>query len=172
MTGMADAAANPFWRFSLTLYGRDKVAPACLRLQDRYGLDVNIVLYCCWAAAQGIALEAAAISAVMDSTEVWRREVIQPLRAVRRTLRGGVAPVSAPAGDALRENVRRLELEAERLMQDALWQTFPLPESDGGGDIGSLALTNLECYARISNVVSAGADFRTVAGSVSGVSPT
>ncbi|MEX2614815.1 MAG: TIGR02444 family protein [Alphaproteobacteria bacterium] len=169
---MADAAVNPFWRFSLMLYGRDGVAPACLRLQDRHGLDVNIILYCCWAAGQGVALEAAAITAITDGTKAWRREVIRPLRAVRRALRGGIAPVAAPAGDALRKDVQRLELDSERLLQDAMWQTFPIPAPVGGRDIGGLAQANLECYARVSNVASAGADLGIVAGALSGVSPS
>jgi uncharacterized protein (TIGR02444 family) len=36
---------DPFWRFSLDLYGRPGVAPACLALQDEAGADVNLVLY-------------------------------------------------------------------------------------------------------------------------------
>ena len=36
---------NPFWQFSLDAYQRDGVQPACLSLQDDWGLDVNVLLY-------------------------------------------------------------------------------------------------------------------------------
>jgi uncharacterized protein (TIGR02444 family) len=35
---------GPHWRFSLAVYGRAGVPPACLKLQDNLGLDVNMLL--------------------------------------------------------------------------------------------------------------------------------
>ena len=46
--GEAAEAAASFWAFSLEFYARPGVAEACLALQDRHGLDVNILLLCCW----------------------------------------------------------------------------------------------------------------------------
>ena len=40
--------AESFWSFSLTVYGRPGVEAACLELQDRFGADVNLALYCLW----------------------------------------------------------------------------------------------------------------------------
>jgi len=37
---------NPFWDFSLAVWGREAVKPACLALQARHGIDVNILLFC------------------------------------------------------------------------------------------------------------------------------
>jgi len=169
---MTDEGANPFWQFSLTFYAQDGVAPACLRLQDRHGLDVNIVLYCCWAADRGVALDAAAIAGITDGTVAWRRAVIQPLRAVRRALGKGIALVAAPAREILRDDVKRLELDAEHLLQDTLWHAFPLPGPVGTRDSGALARANLECYGRLANAESAGADFGIIAVALSGVSPS
>jgi len=36
---------NALWRFVLPFYGRAGVSPACLTLQDKIGVDVNIVLF-------------------------------------------------------------------------------------------------------------------------------
>ena len=172
MSALAGGAENPFWRFSLAFYARDGVAPACLRLQDRDGLDVNIVLYCCWAAAQGAALDEVAMAATIAATTAWRLEVVQPLRSVRRALRGGIPPVPVPAAAALRDEVKRLELEAERLLQDALWRGFPLPRPSQDQVAGDLALANLECYGRAAGVKVNGADLQTVAGALNGASPS
>ncbi len=32
---------NPFWDFSLAVWGREAVEPACLELQARHGIDVD-----------------------------------------------------------------------------------------------------------------------------------
>ena len=53
-----DFPAHPFWDFSLALYRKPGVAAACLRLQDGPGLDVNLLLYACWTAANGAGLAA------------------------------------------------------------------------------------------------------------------
>ena len=39
---------NEFWRFSLEVYQDEEVQRLCLSLQDDYGLDVNVVLFCLW----------------------------------------------------------------------------------------------------------------------------
>ena len=40
--------ARRFWRFSLALYARPGVAEALIALQDRAGLDVNLILFGLW----------------------------------------------------------------------------------------------------------------------------
>ena len=45
--------SGEFWDFSVTLYGRPGVAPACLELQERRGLDVNVLMFCLWLAQSG-----------------------------------------------------------------------------------------------------------------------
>ncbi|MCG8546534.1 MAG: TIGR02444 family protein, partial [Alphaproteobacteria bacterium] len=42
---MSDPPGNAFWNFSLRAYARPGVADACIRLQDRYGVDVNVLFY-------------------------------------------------------------------------------------------------------------------------------
>ena len=55
---MAADDHTAFWNFSIVIYGQPGVREACLRLQDKAGLDVNVLLYCLWRAARGMALEA------------------------------------------------------------------------------------------------------------------
>ena len=115
-----------FWNFSLQLYRKPGVGPACVALQDGLGLDVNLLLFCCWHGKENRALSEEDIRRAMAAAEGWQREVVQPLRAVRRRLKAGVAPVSAAECEALRRKVNDLELEGERIAQATL-EGLPAP---------------------------------------------
>ena len=110
---------NPFWDFSLVVYPRPGVVEACLALQDRLGLDVNLLLFCCWAGSLGWRLEAPDMVRLTEEVAEWQRDVIGPLRGVRRRLKG---PSDEATGDvaALRRVVKDCELEAERIEQAML----------------------------------------------------
>ena len=101
------------WTFSLALYAQPEVAPACLRCQDEAGADVNLVLFLLWQAGAGARHTAASIAAIDRDVREWREQAVQPLRAVRRFLRGREQ-------DRLRDLVEAAELEAERIEQDRL----------------------------------------------------
>ena len=49
---MSSSSARPLWDFSLEVYGRPKVAETCLRLQDEFGVDVPVLLFAAWLAAE------------------------------------------------------------------------------------------------------------------------
>lgn len=115
-----------FWNFSLGLYGRPGVAPACIALQDGFGLDVNLLLFCCWHGQANRRLGEEDLRRAIGAAEAWQREVVQPLRAVRRRLKAGVAPISAAECEALRRKVNDLELEGERIAQATL-EALPVP---------------------------------------------
>jgi len=114
-----------FWDFSLAVYRRAGVAPACLALQERYGTDVNLLFFCCWLAASGRgALEGEALARAAAAVEPWHREIVRGLRAVRVRLRDGASllPEAADAGllagaAELRKKVGAVELEAEHIEQ-------------------------------------------------------
>lgn len=110
-----DPHDNPFWRWSLETYARPGVEPLLLALQDRFGFDVNLTLWCCWRALGPEPLDAATIEQAQARIADWTAGVVAPLRAVRRRLKSDEA---APAG--LRERIKQAELDAERHVQDLL----------------------------------------------------
>ncbi len=75
---MTETAKHPFWDFSLALYGREGVARACVALQDRRGLDVNILLFCCWAGSRGRRLDPADLKGLDAAVRPWREAVVRP----------------------------------------------------------------------------------------------
>ena len=62
--GDAAAAGSPFWRFSLKFYRQPQVAEACIALQDGAGIDVNLLLFLLWQAAEGRTLAVAEVDAL------------------------------------------------------------------------------------------------------------
>ncbi len=133
-----DWPANPFWNYSIELYGRPGVEAACLELQRRHSLDVNLVLLCCWAAARGVELDRVVLSEAGSALAAWQAEVVRPLRAVRSRLKAELAasdPESIAAlwpaiAAAIRERALALEIDGEHLAQ--LWLArlvAPLPAS-------------------------------------------
>ncbi len=109
------------WRFSLALYARDGVAERCLFLQRQLGLDVNVLLVMLWAAGQWRRAPSRADVGEADRRiRAWREQVVSPLRQVRTTLKSGPAPAPDASTSGLRDAIKKLELEAERIEQAQL----------------------------------------------------
>ncbi len=133
---------TPFWQFSGTVYGRPGVAEACLDLQDRHGLDVNLLLFCAWAGTRGRVLDGGDLGLLRSASRPWHDEVVAPLRAARRWLKQQVA-VPEDLGEAFREEVKGLELQAEMLEQLVLYQELEIPEGESAAEA---VAANLRLY--------------------------
>lgn len=133
---------SDLWSWSLRVYGRPGVAAACLEAQDRHGADVNLLLWAAWTGAEhGHLLTAGEVAAAREAVVGWHREVVVPLREVRRRLKTG--PVPAPDADteALRTRIKATELEAERIEQAVLASHPALPQR--GADPAAALAANL-----------------------------
>lgn len=120
---------DPFWNFSLATYARPGVSEACLDLQDRLGLDVNLVLFALWAGAGcGVRLAPEELQRLDHAVSAWRRDVVVPLRGVRRTLK------NVPGVEPFRLRIKAAEIEAERLQQVSLRTTSALQPGVGSRD--------------------------------------
>lgn len=116
---MSDDRSADLWKYSLAIYARPGVAEALIGLQDRLGIDVNVALCCLWRAARGHALGRRDIAAMVGASDAWQRGVVRRLRAVRRVLKSPVIAdrSTAAAARRLRQKVKRIEIEAERVEQ-------------------------------------------------------
>ena len=139
---MAAKAHNPFWDFSLTVWGREAVEAACLDLQERHGLDVNLLLFCGWAGRRGRALDDAAIARLIEAARPWRAATVLPLRRLRRWLKDQSVAPGAAAG-RLRERIKEDELQAEAIQQDLFAEALPVPEGAGGP---AVTVANIAAY--------------------------
>lgn len=125
-TGPKGESGEDFWKFSRALYGQAEVEKACLDLQNRRGLNTNLVLFCCWAGFAGAPpLDSGDLSEAVDLVASWQAEVIQPLRWVRRMVREGITGVPKADAEPVRKQVLEAELEAERAEQRVLQRLLP-----------------------------------------------
>jgi uncharacterized protein (TIGR02444 family) len=111
-----------FWRFSLRFYRQPAVADACIALQEQAGVDVNLLLFLLWHATYKRALSAAEVTELEGRIGPWRDTTVIPLRAVRRALKSPPALVAPATAEAFRTRIKAVELEAERLQQEAMYE--------------------------------------------------
>ena len=126
------------WRFSLALYARPGIAEALLRLHDRAGHDINLMLFCLWlGAVEGRRLDPPGLAAAEAVIRPFAAP-ISTLRALRRDLkRDGDGAIQA-----VRRRVAALEIATEREAQMAL-AALPTSASRAAGDSLAAAAANL-----------------------------
>ncbi|MFZ5717919.1 MAG: TIGR02444 family protein [Pseudomonadota bacterium] len=121
------------WEWALEAYSRPGVPEACLRLQDEYGQNTSLLL---WAVHDEVR-DPQLLAHAAEAARAWDRTALVPLRDVRRGLKAPLPPFEDEARLALREEVKGLELAAERL----LLETFDRLSAGRGGAPALEALT-------------------------------
>jgi uncharacterized protein (TIGR02444 family) len=119
MAEVADGArdGDAFWQFSLAFYAAPGVSEALIALQDRDGLDVNLMLFALWFGLSGRGrLDPGMLAAADRMAAALRTEVIEPLRSLRRSLKDH----ADEDVQRLREGVKALELAGEKVAQTRL----------------------------------------------------
>ena len=119
-TSITPASKSPFWRFSVKFYAVPGVAQACIDLQDQARVDVNILFFLLWNATEKRSLNAAEIAEVERIIGPWRDMAVVPIRAIRRALKSPPPVMTPEAAEGFRTRIKAVELEAERLQQEAL----------------------------------------------------
>ena len=112
---------HPFWEFSLRVYGNDGVPTACLALQERRAIDVNLLLFCTWFGESGRGiLSEADLEAALAATTEWNRDIVCSLRAVRNQLKGGMPTIPKERSETLRKMILEIEVKCEHVEQMSL----------------------------------------------------
>jgi len=108
---------SDLWNFTLNIYSQPGVEGACLRLQAS-GANVCTLLCGAWLGYRKVLCSPERLREIRQLAAPWYNNVVQPLRAIRVALR------DAAADDvdlqAFREQVKKLELEAERTLLSRL----------------------------------------------------
>lgn len=114
-----------FWNFSVQLYARERVADACLSLQNSYRIDINLLLFCYWHGLNHGECPDITLQQALTQSLVWKQQVVQPLRNVRQWMKEQgqqQAQTDQVQFETLRERIKFDELAAERLQQEMLEQ--------------------------------------------------
>ncbi len=115
------AARATLRQFALTVHEAEGVADACVKLQDRFGLDVNVLLMSAYVGAVlRRPVTAQDVGAARALVEDWHRDVVRPLRGVRRLLKSGPTPAPNAQIESVRQQVAKAELDAELVELDVL----------------------------------------------------
>ncbi|MEK1905588.1 MAG: TIGR02444 family protein [Pseudomonas sp.] len=102
---------SDLWSFASCCYARPGAETACLQLQAA-GADVCLLLCGVWLEGRGVACEEPRVAQLLAISEPWQRQVVRPLRELRQGWREAAQLDAARL--RLREQVKALELEAER----------------------------------------------------------
>jgi uncharacterized protein (TIGR02444 family) len=123
--------SSQFWDFSLRVYGQPGVADECLELQERLGTNVNLLLFCAFCGARfGAKFSTDELAEASALVSVWHADVTKSFRrartAIKRLQPADSASSVGTQAEKLRQDVKKLELSAERVEHALLedwWQT-------------------------------------------------
>jgi uncharacterized protein (TIGR02444 family) len=123
----AESGGHALWPFALETYGRPGVEPILLELQDAHDQCVPYLLWALWLAAEGCAADEAVLARAADLARAWQDAAVAPLRGLRRNLKTPAKAAPKRAWETLREGVKALELDAERMLLQMLESQSPEP---------------------------------------------
>lgn len=100
------------------------IAELCLHLQDEHGADVNMLLFACWYGATRGPLDETLLREAHAFSATWSGELTWRLRESRRWMKQN-PPEAADDNlraqfQLLREQIKKLELEAEQFQENML----------------------------------------------------
>jgi uncharacterized protein (TIGR02444 family) len=121
-------------------------------LQDGCGIDVNLLLFLFWLASEGRQLSPDDVKKLDDQVRSWRELTIIPVRNTRRKLKGAATLVEPSKQEVFRNKVKAVELEAEQLQQEALYNFAKSEPLGAPGSPRAAARANIAAY---ENAVSA-----------------
>ena len=159
---------SPFWRFSLQFYARPGVADACLALQDREGVDVNLILLGLWLGGSGHRLSGVAGRRLAKLARAWQQPIVAPLRRVRQRLKQRADLPWAESVAGWRRRLGELELAMEQVEQLLLEEAVG-PIAAGSADedamranLAALGFGRLLETGEIAQLLRDGRDYRPV----------
>jgi uncharacterized protein (TIGR02444 family) len=110
---MTTFSAHPAWDFVTRLHAAQGVAPACLGLQERHGIDVTFMLFCLWRGSVSAKPLGAHMPALAATAREWHEAVVLPLRTARRRLKAEAIASPRPEARALYKTVMAAEIDCE-----------------------------------------------------------
>ncbi|WP_071872181.1 TIGR02444 family protein [Atopomonas hussainii] len=105
------------WAFATHLYAQPGIEAACLRWQEAGG-DVCLLLCCAYLEQRQVALQPERLAQLQQHAAAWHSQWQAPLRHLRMQSKAWAA--QSPAQQALREQLKALELASERVLLEQL----------------------------------------------------
>ncbi len=149
--------AESFWDFSVGTYRMPGVPESCLSLQNDYGADVNMLLYCAWIAATIGPFDDELFERASAFSARWAEQVVIPLRKSRTWLKQEGCesePVPTDSCMEFREQIKAVEFAAEKMQQDALESMVAIDRSrqTAPAQLVANVLSNLMIYLEYRHI--------------------
>jgi len=146
-----------FWDFSVRTYRTPGVPEACLSLQNDYGADVNMVLYCCWIGAHVGEFGRELFTEACDFSAQWADQVVVPLRSARTWMKHSGCELETVPTDAcmeLRETIKSVEFASEKLQQQVLESLVSINQlsNESPDKFLDAVIANLNQYAAFAEI--------------------
>ena len=145
------------WEFSAAVYSLDRVSTSVLNLQKTYGVDVNLLLLCCFAAKRQVQLTVADLRCAESKIVDWRAAVTVPLRTVRNRLADDHVFMTLADVSVIRQSVLGGEVASEKVTQNLLEEFFEaiavFYTGSGEVEFQGLALENLSNYLQVLDIL-------------------
>jgi uncharacterized protein (TIGR02444 family) len=142
--------AEQFWNYSKKIY--EPLRATFLFLQDRFGLDVNLLLLCFWLGKYRWVLTDREFLVLIENVMPCRDHLIGPLRQARRFAKEND---DIPNSENLTTKILLIELEAERLEQVTLIEAlskFCNKHKDDVCSEAELTLLNMRSYLKAASL--------------------
>src|SRR5262249_48654988 len=124
------------------------VADACIALQEKAGVDVNLLLFLLWHATQKRALSQADVAELERRIAPWRNMTVIPLRIMRRALKSPPTLVARASAEVFRTRIKAGQVGGGGLQQEAVDGTrSPAPLGAEASSLEDAARANVAAYA-------------------------
>ncbi len=142
--------ADRYWRYSLTAYATDAVQALCLRLQDEYAANVNLLLLGGFVGHAGLILDAQDWAGIVEDIAPFNQRYTQRIRKLRQR----VQPLAV---STCYQQLKALELQAERLEQQIITLAYASRVPQQQSAVANEVLQNLLAYQASWSLRSAAA---------------
>lgn len=116
MTDKVKIKSDEFWQYSLEVY--DSIKDIAIKLQDKYDLNINLLLLSGYTQTLGCAIDEYDMQNLISHTKQWQNNITSPYRTLRRELKETISHNQYQA-------MLQMELALEREEQWRLAQILP-----------------------------------------------
>jgi len=114
----------------MNLYEQPGVQEACFELQNRYGIDVDILFFCLRVGASGGGkMTRAEILQAMKAVSGWQEDIVKPIRIARSRLESSYNSFPEEKTETIQKNLVQAELDAEKIEQLHLAIAVPFEQN-------------------------------------------
>lgn len=138
------------WEYSCNVYKQADIEEACLILQNKYDVNVPLLLFLYWSGQYKGVLVSDMAELLVTETQHWNDVCIEPLRKIRADMKTKATGDANESWWGMRESVKHLELQAEKALLAKLeGLSCQLHQKDENDDKAGLPLS---CLSNVFHV--------------------